>query len=224
MNFQRCEVLLGSEQLQKIKNSCILVFGVGGVGGYATEMLVRSGLGKIVLVDFDKVDETNLNRQIIALTSTIGKPKVDVMRERILNINPNCEVKTFFSRVTKDNLEMFFSDKVDFVVDAIDSINDKVALIKYCKQNNIQIVSALGAGNRVDIPKFEVCDIYKTNNDGLARKLRKLLKDEGVKDLQVVYTNNLPQKTENNVVGSMAYYPAVSGCMMASYIVNELIK
>ena len=224
MNLQRCEILLGSKQLQKIKNSCILVFGVGGVGGYAVEMLARCGVGKIILVDFDKVDETNINRQIIALNSTIGKSKVSVMKDRILDINPDLVVETFEERVSSDNISKFFEGKIDFVVDAIDSIDDKVALIKYCKENNINIVSALGAGNRVGIPNFEVCDIYKTQNDGLARKLRKLLKDEGILDLAVVYTKDTPQKTENNVVGSIAYYPAVSGCMMASYVINKIIE
>lgn len=224
MNLRRCEVLLGSKQLQKIKNSCILVFGVGGVGGYAVEMLARCGVGKIILVDFDKVDETNINRQIIALNSTIGKSKVSVMKDRILDINPDLVVETFEERVSSNNISKFFNQKIDFVVDAIDSIDDKVALIKYCKENNINIVSALGAGNRVGIPNFEVCDIYKTQNDGLARKLRKLLKDEGILDLAVVYTKDTPQKTENNVVGSIAYYPAVSGCMMASYVINKIIE
>ena len=224
MNLQRCEILLGSKQLQKIKNSCILVFGVGGVGGYAVEMLARCGVGKIILVDFDKVDETNINRQIIALNSTIGKSKVSVMKDRILDINPDLIVETFEERVSSNNISKFFNQKIDFVVDAIDSIDDKVALIKYCKENNINIVSALGAGNRVGIPNFEVCDIYKTQNDGLARKLRKLLKDEGILDLAVVYTKDTPQKTENNVVGSIAYYPAVSGCMMASYVINKIIE
>ncbi len=224
MNLQRCEILLGSKQLQKIKNSCILVFGVGGVGGYAVEMLARCGVGKIILVDFDKVDETNINRQIIALNSTIGKSKVSVMKDRILDINPDLVVETFEERVSSDNISKFFEGKIDFVVDAIDSIDDKVALIKYCKENNINIVSALGAGNRAGIPNFEVCDIYKTQNDGLARKLRKLLKDEGILDLAVVYTKDTPQKTENNVVGSIAYYPAVSGCMMASYVINKIIE
>ena len=224
MNLQRCEVLLGSKQLQKIKNSCILIFGVGGVGGYAVEMLTRCGVGKIILVDFDKVDETNINRQIIALNSTIGKSKVSVMQARIADINPDCVVKTFEERVSSDNISKFFQERVDFVVDAIDSLNDKVALIKYCKENNINIVSALGAGNRVGIPNFEVCDIYKTQNDGLARKLRKLLKDEGILDLAVVYTKDTPQKTENNIVGSIAYYPAMSGCMIASYVVNKIVE
>ena len=224
MNLQRCEVLLGSKQLQKIKNSCILVFGVGGVGGYAVEMLVRCGVSKIILVDFDKVDETNINRQIIALNSTIGQSKVSVMKNRILDINPDSIVETFEERVSSDNISKFFKEKIDFVVDAIDSLNDKVALIKYCKENNINIVSALGAGNRVGIPNFEVCDIYKTQNDGLARKLRKLLKDEGILDLAVVYTKDTPQKTENNIVGSIAYYPAMSGCMIASYVVNKIIE
>lgn len=224
MNLQRCEVLLGSKQLQKIKNSCILVFGVGGVGGYAVEMLVRSGVSKIILVDCDKVDETNINRQIIALNSTIGQSKVFAMQKRIADINPDCVVKPFEERVTKDNISKFFEEKVDFVVDAIDSLLDKVALIKYCKQNNINIVSALGAGNRHGVPNFEVCDIYKTQNDGLARKVRKLLKDEGILDLAVVYTKDTPQKTENNIVGSIAYYPAMSGCMIASYVVNKIIE
>lgn len=224
MNLQRTEILLGSEQLQKIKNSCILVFGVGGVGGYAVEMLARCGVGKLILVDSDKVDETNINRQIIALCSTIGRSKVSVMQERIADINKDCKVVALEKRVTKNNVQEFFSEKIDFVIDAIDSLLDKVALIKYCKDNGINIISALGAGNRSGIPKFEVCDIYKTQNDGLARKLRKLLKEENVLDLTVVYTKDLPQKTETSIVGSIAYYPAVSGCTLASYVINKIIE
>ena len=224
MNLQRTEILLGLEQLQKIKNSSILVFGVGGVGGYAVEMLARCGVGKLILVDSDKVDETNINRQIIALNSTIGKSKVSVMQERIADINKDCKVITFEKRVTKDNVNEFFNEKIDFVVDAIDSLLDKVALIKHCKLNGINIVSALGAGNRSGIPKFEVCDVYKTQNDGLARKLRKLLKEENILDLAVVYTKDIPQKTETNIVGSIAYYPAASGCTLASYVINKIIE
>lgn len=224
MNLQRCEVLLTSEQLQKIKESCIVVFGIGGVGGYATEMLARCGVGKLVLIDGDNVESSNINRQIIALETTIGKPKVEVMKARISDINPECEVVACVDRVNAENVANFFVEKVDFVVDAIDSVADKVALIKHCKEKNIPIISALGAGNRYKIPQFTVCDIYKTENDGLARKMRRLLKTEGIESLDVVYTKDKPEDVEGSVVGSMAYYPAIAGCMISSFVVNSIVN
>ncbi len=221
--FTRTISLIGKDNLQKLQNSHVVVFGVGGVGGHVCEMLVRAGLGKLTIVDFDVVDKTNLNRQIIALNSTIGKFKVDVMKARLLDINPNAKIIALNKKYTPENAEKFFNDKYDFVVDAIDMIKSKVHLIKTAKDKGLNIVSAMGAGNRYQMPSFVVEDIYKTHNDGLAKVLRKELKNMGVTNLDVVYTNQDTFNCGNNV-GSISYFPAMCGCAISAYVVNKLIE
>ena len=220
--FRRSEILLG-EKINRLFNANIIVFGIGGVGGYTTEMLVRSGIGSITLVDYDNVDISNKNRQIIALDSTIGKPKVEVMRNRIADINKDCKVTVINSKITPDNIETFGLEKYDYVIDAIDMVTSKIALIKYCKEKKINIISAMGAGNRADIPTFEVVDIYKTYNDGLAKVLRSKLKKEGITEHKVVFTTNIATPN-GDTIGSMSYYPAMCGCVLSAYVVQELIK
>ena len=220
--FRRSEILLG-DKINKLFNANIIVFGIGGVGGYTTEMLVRSGIGSITLVDYDNVDISNKNRQIIALDSTIGRPKVEVMRERLIDINKDCNVTIFNDKITPENIETFELEKYDYVIDAIDMVTSKIALIKYCKEKGINIISAMGAGNRADIPTFEVIDIYKTYNDGLAKVLRARLKKEGVSEHKVVFTSNIATPN-GDTIGSIAYYPAMCGCVLSAYVVQELIK
>lgn len=222
MIFDRVKSLIGEKGLENLSQCSIIVFGIGGVGGYVTEMLVRSGVGKVTLIDFDKVADTNINRQIIALQSTIGKYKVDVMKDRILDINPSCDVVVKRARVEKSNLEELLSQNYDYVIDAIDSAENKADLIAYAKEKGYKIISALGAGNRYQLPKFEVCDVFSTKNDGLAKKMRKLLKDRGVTELNVVYTQELPQK--NQETASIVYYPAMCGCLISSMVINELLN
>lgn len=222
MIFERTLSLIGDENLDKLSNSSVIIFGIGGVGGYVAEMLARSGVGRLALVDFDTVNDSNINRQIIALHSTIGRYKVDVMKERIGDINPDCIVETFASRVSEDNVRSLLGGRYDYVVDAIDSLKDKADLIVAARGMGLNIISALGAGNRYRRPEFTVCDIYSTYNDGLAKKLRKLLKDKGVDRLKVVYTNELPLKREK--VSSIVYYPAMCGCLISSEVINDLIK
>lgn len=219
--FRRTEILLG-EKLDKLLGSNVIVFGVGGVGGYTVEMLVRSGVGSLTLVDFDVVDISNKNRQIIALDSTIGKPKVDVMRDRIFDINKDCKVTIINDKLTPDNIDTFELSKFDYVIDAIDMVTSKLALIKYCHDNNISIISAMGAGNRVGTPKFEVTDIYKTYNDGLAKVMRSNLKKMGVKNHKVCFTSDIATPN-GDTIGSIAYYPAMCGCVLASFVIEELI-
>lgn len=219
----RTELLIGSVGLEKLKNSNIFLIGTGGVGGYVAEMLVRAGVGNITIMDFDIISESNINRQIIALRSTIGKPKVEVLKDRLLDINPNCNVKTICQRLTVDNLSLI-NNTYNYIIDAIDSVIDKVELIKYCHLNNINIISALGAGNRFGIPKFEVCDIYETYNDGLAKKVRKILRANNINKHTVVSTSDLPLKNQSSEVGSISYYPAMCGCVLAGYIINQIIK
>ena len=217
----RTELLIGKDNLEKLKNAYVTVIGLGGVGGITAVMLARCGIGRLRLVDFDKVDETNINRQVVANTKTVGKNKTDVLEEMILDINPSCQVEKFSTRLTKENIYNLISNDT-FVVDAIDSVKDKVDLCDYCYKNEIPIISAMGAGNRYDLPNFKVLDIYKTSNDGLAKIMRKQLKEHGVKKLNVVACESVAEKKVP--VGSIAYYPTMCGCVICAYIVNELIK
>ena len=224
MDKSRTGFLIGEENLNKLSSKHITVVGVGGVGGYTATMLIRAGIEKMTIIDFDKVSPSNLNRQIIAYQSTIGKAKVDVLKQMLLDINPKAKVEAIDACLTQQNVDQLIKN-TDFVVDAIDSVPDKIALILYCKKNNIKILSAMGAGNRYCLPKFEVLDIFKTHDDGLAKVLRKKLRDEGIESLQVV-SSNLPvqYKSGNGQVGSISYYPAMSGCVIAGEIVNKIIR
>lgn len=220
--FDRTELLIGSLGIEKLNKANIILFGCGGVGGYVAEMLVRSGVGNLTIVDFDKVDITNINRQIIALNSTIGQYKVDVLKNRLLDINPNCNIVAINKRYTADC--DLLDKSYNYIIDAIDSVSDKVALIKQAHDLNIKIISAMGAGNRLDIPKFEVADISKTYNDGLAKVVRKKLRDLGITKHNVVFTSSLKVEHDGTTIGSIAYYPAMCGCVLASYVINDIIK
>lgn len=214
--------ILKNDQLEKLKDFNVIVFGIGGVGGYVVEMLVRAGIERITLVDFDIVERSNINRQIIADNSTIGKNKVDVMKQRILNINPNAKVDAVLKKFTKETKEEFNLTKFDYVVDAIDLVTHKIELILYCKRHNLNIVSAMGAGNRYKIPHFEVCDIYQTHNDGLAKIIRKKLRENNILHHTVVYTADDCEK--NNEVYSISYYPAMCGILMSAKVINDLLE
>lgn len=219
--FRRTKILLG-DKLERLQASNVIVFGVGGVGGYVCEMLVRAGVGSITIVDFDKVDISNKNRQIIALDSTIGKQKVDVLCDRLLDINPDCKITKFNEKLTPDNIEMFSLEKYDYIIDAIDMVTSKIALIVYAKEHNIPIVSAMGAGNRAGIPSFRVADIFETYNDGLAKVLRKKLREHNVSSHNVVFTENIATPN-GDTIGSISYYPAMCGCVISAFVIEELI-
>ena len=220
----RTGLLIGEDNLKKLKNAHITIVGLGGVGGYVALMLVRAGIEKFTLIDFDKVDETNINRQVVANTKTVGKFKTDVISSMIKDINPSCTLNIRTERLCKDNIETLIPN-CDYVVDCIDSVSDKVELCHFAYQNNIRIISAMGAGNRIDIPKFRVCDIYKTENDGLAKIMRKKLREKGVKKLTVVAPESLPiKKNRENIIGSISYYPAMCGCVLAAKVINDLIE
>lgn len=220
----RTKVLIGQNGVDKLANCHVAVIGVGGVGGYVATLLARSGVGNLTIVDFDKVDETNINRQLVANTKTVGEAKVDVLKKQILDINPGCNIKTLQQKICKENIAQILSEKYDYVVDAIDSVKDKLELICYCKENGIEIVSAMGAGNRVCIPNFQVMDIFKTSNDGLAKVMRKNLRQREVKSLTVVTSQESVIKHEENVVGSISYQPAMCGCVIAGFVINSLLK
>lgn len=224
MSFDDRTKLLFDEKLEILKQSSILIVGIGGVGGYVAETMARTGIGKITLIDFDTITESNINRQIIALNSSIGKFKVDEMKRRILDINQNCNVDAHAVRLDKSNISHLVCDDYDYVMDAIDSVCDKVQLIKFCHDKDIKIISAMGAGNRKSIPNYTVCDIYKTYNDGLARVLRKQLRDCDVDSHLVVCSNEQSEISNNAEIGSVMYHPAMCGLVMSAFVINQLIK
>lgn len=229
--FQRTELLIGQENLNKLQHSHVIVFGVGGVGGFAIEALVRSGIGEISIVDFDTVDLTNLNRQIIATQDSIGKLKTSVMRDRLLSINPNVIVHEFPEKFSMENSDLFFKDKkYDYIVDAIDLVTSKLALAEIAKNLSIPIISSMGTGNKIEPTMLEVADINKTSVCPLARVMRKELKNRGIKKLKVVYSKELPKKPFNESgsrekkvnVGSIAFVPSTAGLIIASEVVKDL--
>lgn len=220
----RTESLIGKEGVEKLQNSHVCVIGIGGVGGYVCTMLARAGIENITLVDFDKVDETNINRQVVANTETVGKLKTEIMKQMILKINPSCNVDIFSERFNNQLADKLFKKNFDYVVDAIDSVNDKVDLIVYCKTRKINIISAMGAGNRKNIPQFSVTDIYKTSNDGLAKVMRKKLREREILSLDVVTSIEKAEKITQKTIGSIVYYPAMCGCVLAAFVINKLIE
>ena len=229
--FQRTELLIGKENLNKLQHSHIIVFGVGGVGGFAIEALVRSGIGETSIVDFDTVDLTNLNRQIIATQDSIGKLKTSVMRNRLLSINPNVIVHEFPEKFSMENSDLFFKNKkYDYIVDAIDLVTSKLALAEIAKNLSIPIISSMGTGNKIEPTMLEVADINKTSVCPLARVMRKELKNRGIKKLKVIYSKELPKKPFNESgsrekkvnVGSIAFVPSTAGLIIASEIVKDL--
>lgn len=222
MDKSRTEALLGKENIEKLSKKRITIVGTGGVGGYVALMLARAGIENLKLIDFDVVSSSNINRQVVARTNTLGRAKVEVLKEDLLLINENLKIEAINAKIDSANLEKYIRD-VDYVVDAIDSVNDKVALIIYCKRKGINIISAMGAGNRYDIPQFYLTDIYKTHDDGLAKVVRRKLREEGIKNLDVVTCNSKPLKVEG-VIGSISYYPATCGCVLAGAIINKIIE
>lgn len=219
---ERTVALIGKQNYDKLVSKKVIIFGCGGVGGYVIEMLARTGVGYLSLVDFDTVSESNINRQIIATTDTVGKYKTECFVDRIKKINSDCIVKVYNERLSNENINNFDLKNFDYVIDCIDDVKAKVELIKYCNKNSIKLISSMGAGNRFDMPNFVVGDIFETKNDGLAKAVRARLKKEGIKKAKVVYTTSLPQKCE--VVGSIGYYPAMCGITISAYVVNQLIK
>ncbi len=215
--------LLGEEKFNLIKNSTVAIIGVGGVGGYVVEFLARAGVGNLVLVDFDKIDVSNLNRQIIALTSNVGAYKVDEFKKRINLISPSTRVTVHKERLTSENVGKILGDRVDYVVDAIDDVKNKVELICYCKENDIPIISSMGVGNRYKPCTYEVVDIFSTKEDKLAKVLRKRLKDRSVKSLDVVCSNSKTESVQD-VIGSISYLPPMASSVISCHVVNKLIN
>ncbi len=232
--FSRTEMLIGEEALIKLKNSCVAVFGVGGVGGYTVEALARSGVGTIHLIDNDTVALTNLNRQIIATHKTIGMPKTFAAKDRILSINPECKVFTYNVFYTPETADTFDFSEFDYVVDAIDTVTGKIGLVMQAQAANVSIISSMGTGNKMDPTKFQVADIYKTSVCPLAKVMRHELKKRGIKKLKVVYSEELPKlpKTPSeesvahrrSVPASNSFVPPVAGLIIAGEVIKDLIK
>lgn len=229
--FSRTELLLGQEGLEKLKNSRVAVFGVGGVGGYVAEALARSSVGEIDLVDNDTVSFSNINRQIIATTKTVGQKKTQVMKERILEINPSARVNTFDVFFMPDTAELFDFSKYSYVVDAIDTVTGKIALVECAQKAGVPIISSMGAGNKLDPTQFEVTDIYKTSVCPLARVMRTELKKRGIKKLKVVYSKE-PALTplsdggesgRKRTPGSVSFVPSVAGLIVAGEVIKDII-
>lgn len=243
--FSRNELAIGKDGLERLKNSTVAVLGVGGVGSFSAEALARSGVGKIVLVDKDDVDITNVNRQIHALLSTVGRPKVDLMKERIADINPECEVIALKMFYTEETYEEFFAFDLDFVVDGSDTVSYKVHLMKECLDRNIPIISSMGVANKMDPTQLKIVDIFDTRYDPLAKVIRKKLRKLGItKGIDVVYSEESPieireeirqeivsEKQEQGSIrkakmppSSNAFVPSVSGLIMAGHVITKLLQ
>jgi tRNA A37 threonylcarbamoyladenosine dehydratase len=223
--FERLSKIIGEEALSILSSKTVLVLGCGGVGGYVVEALARSNIGSLILVDFDKIEESNSNRQIIALSSTIGKKKVDVLEERVLDINPSCKVIKIDTFIDEDNIDILFNYSIDYFIDACDTMTTKKKVIVECLKRKIPFISSMGTGNRLDPSKLEIVDIRKTQNDPLARILRKFVKDEKIsKKVMVLCSREVPVKTQDRTPGSSAFVPSSAGLLIASYVVQEFIK
>lgn len=243
--FARFSMMVGEEGIKKLGESRVIIFGVGGVGSYTVEALVRAGVGQITMVDFDEISESNINRQLHSLRSTIGKSKIDVMKDRILDINPDCKVELVKRLVYDDVYEVLGNNKYDFVVDAIDVIGSKINLIEYCAKNNINIISSMGFGNKMRPEMVEIAKIKNTSVCPMARTIRSILKKKGIINVPVAFSKEIPVQPnkselfkeemptefrENNKIprkttpGSNSFVPGTAGLVLASYVVRKLLE
>ena len=227
----RTSLIVGDEGIEKLSKSNVRIFGVGGVGSFATEALVRAGVGNLTIVDFDDVDVTNINRQIPALHSTVGKLKVDVMKERLLDINPNLNIRTVAKKYNKETTDEILIENYDYVIDAIDMVTSKILLVEECNKKGLTLISSMGMGNKLDPTKIVVTDIHKTHTCPLAKVMRKELKDRRIKKHKVVYSEEQPQELKKKIMngrkvtpGSTSFVPSVGGLIIASVVVNDLIN
>jgi len=236
--FSRTELLAGQQGMQKLARTSVAVIGLGGVGSYSAEALARSGIGKFILIDYDVIEPTNINRQILALQSTLGKPKVELMQQRILDINPKAEV-IIYQEVLDGNKQDNLLEGAEYCVDSIDSLNSKISLLEFLLKNERKFISIMGAGNRLDPSQVHISTIDKSHNCPLARRVRKLLHKKGIRGhFPCVYSSELPIVPENDVsdeegiikdrqrkvIGSISYLPAVMGLMAASYVIRDVLK
>lgn len=222
--FDRVIKLIGEEKFNKISGTTVAVVGIGGVGGYAVEGLIRSGISSIIIVDYDIIEESNLNRQIITDSKHLGYFKVDEMERRILNINPNVKVTKIYDKLSLDNIEILFKYSFDYLIDACDTITVKEELIKRCLDKEIKIISSMGTGNKLNPSMLEITDIRKTSYDPIAKKIRKYLKDNHInKKVPVVYSKEQNEKFEGSIP-SMIFVPATAGLLSANYVIKDIIS
>jgi tRNA A37 threonylcarbamoyladenosine dehydratase len=231
--FSRTEMLIGNEGMKKLNDAKVAVFGIGGVGSFVCEGLARSGIGNFILVDYDKIDESNINRQLIATSKTIGKYKTDLMKERILEINPNANVEVFKEFYLADSEIDIITDDLSYVVDCVDTIMAKIAIICNCDALDVPVISSMGTGNKLDPTLFEVADIYETSVCPLARIMKKDLKKRNIEKLKVVYSKEHPINTNDcainqnlkyKVKGSVSFVPSVAGLIIAGEIIKDIVK
>lgn len=228
--FSRTELLLGKDKVDLLKNKKVLIFGIGGVGGFVCEALARSGIGYFDLVDNDRVSISNINRQIIATTKTIGLYKTELMKERIESINPSANVKTYNLFYTKDNQDVFDFNNYDYIIDCIDTVTSKLLIIENATKLNKNIISSMGTGNKINPMMLEISDINKTSVDPLAKVMRYELRKRGIKKLKVLYSKELPMKLEEEIInennkvipGSISFVPSTAGLIIASEVIKDL--
>lgn len=220
--FQRTRQLLGSEEVDRLQEASVLLFGIGGVGGFTCEALARAGVGRIHIVDKDVVDITNINRQIIATHDTVGRPKVDVMKERLLSINPDIQVEATECFYLPDRAAEFDFGVYDYVIDAIDNVSAKLSIICEAKAAGTPVISSMGTGNKLDPTRFEIADIHKTSVCPLAKVIRKGLKDRGIKDVKVLYSREEPVRTGLRTPASVSFVPSVAGLIIAGEVIKDL--
>ena len=229
--FCRTELLVGEEGINKLHNSKVIVFGIGGVGSFVVEALTRAGVGNLILVDNDTICISNLNRQIHATQATVGMIKVEAMKERVISINPKCNVEAKQVFITADNISEIIPSDVDYVVDAIDTVTSKLALAEYCYKNNINIISSMGTGNKMDPTQFRVSDVFKTKVCTLAKVMRHELRKRGVKKLKVVYSEEMPMtpdkgravpSAKRQTPGSISFVPPVAGMIIGGEVIKDL--
>lgn len=222
--FERTITLIGEENFQKLQKATVMLVGLGGVGGYAGEALVRSGIGRLIVIDKDEVELSNLNRQIIANQDTVGRKKVEVFAKRAQSINPDVQIIKHAAFMNEENLEEFFHEKVDFVIDAIDTLSSKVVLWKYCQDQNIGIISCLGTAKKLDPTRLQITTLAKTDTDPMAKALRQIARRREVDlHIPVVFSREEPINKSSEMLGSMMFVPASAGILCASYVIRQLI-
>lgn len=222
MQFDRFKLLVGDDFLN-IQNKTVLILGLGGVGSYVCESLIRSGVSNLIIVDNDKIDITNLNRQLMTNLNNIGRYKTEVWEERIKEINPNCNITIITEFINKDNIDDLFKQKIDYFVDACDTVDTKVLAIKNCIEKNIKIISCMGTGNKMDPSKLKITDISKTNYDKLAKIMRKRLNEIGIKHVTVVSSDEEAYTKIKDAIPSNSFVPSSAGLLITSYIINDII-
>lgn len=223
--LDRTEKLIGKGNIEKLKNSTVAIFGIGGVGSYVLEALARSGIENLIIIDKDIVDITNINRQLIATHSSIGESKVDIAKKRILDINPNCNVIAIKEFVNKENIVNILNKyHIEYIVDAIDTVSSKLSIIQYANDNNIKIISCMGTGNKLDATKFEITDINKTSVCPLSKIIRKELRKLNIPKLKVIYSKEEPKKINSNTPASISFVPSVAGLLIAGEVIRDIIS